>query len=522
MQIPETIQRIVRAAREEARSKDTDPTEPKISITTRAGQATFIYERMRNAVEYKEEHLIRRNAIERILRRMISSGHKNNISENLISELIHARYLPNNTIPERKIKELDIIFEKYFTLLGHAPIKDINDSSSLSFWLSGIAATEIDEFLMPPYVMHASINAMYEYLQERVRIEDEINDRERLKQIYIATSRILYKNDNDTIGYHLLLTYYPEWTRANHDLIREIGEHLNEIHSTITQDLNSPIKEKLAPLFRKYVGYFTILQDAIAQDPGKAWSDMNTGHEFEQRVRAICQKQYEKSRASLHRGIKRSIIYLVITKFLLAVVLEIPVDYLLIHKIDYMPLAINLIFPPALLALIALSTKLPDEENTNQMISGINHIIQNQGEIIQMRKSSKRSFFLRAVFTLLYGMLFGISFGLMIYILIALNFTFIGIFIFLLFLSFVSLFAYRIRQSNQEMIVLPPKQGFIRGLWAFFTIPILHAGKWMSTRFAQINIFIFALDFIIEAPFKAFIKVIEEWMNYVHEKKEEI
>ncbi|MDP1709295.1 MAG: hypothetical protein Q8L21_00200, partial [Candidatus Komeilibacteria bacterium] len=126
------------------------------------------------------------------------------------------------------------------------------------------------------------------------------------------------------------------------------------------------------------------------------------------------------------------------------------------------------------------------------------------------------------LFIIFYSVLFAISFGLLIYALKTLNFTVVSMLVFLLFLSLVSLFAYRIRRTSQELIVLPPKRGIIRAFWGFMTIPILHAGKWMSGKFAQLNIFIFILDFVIEAPFKSFIKITEEWMNFVHEKKDEI
>ena len=112
------------------------------------------------------------------------------------------------------------IFEKYFALLGLAPLKDIHNTQSLSSWTLGIMATEIDEFLVPPHLMHASINTMYEYMQSKLHIEDEISLQERHKQVYIASSRSLYKNDEDTLKYHLFITYYPKlhWrARPRHD-----------------------------------------------------------------------------------------------------------------------------------------------------------------------------------------------------------------------------------------------------------------------------------------------------------------
>ena len=47
-------------------------------------------------------------------------------------------------------------------------------------------------------------------------------------------------------------------------------------------------------------------------------------------------------------------------------------------------------------------------------------------------------------------------------------------------------------------------------------------GRWLSLNAPKINVFTFILDFIIEAPFKTFVDVMDEWMNFIREKKEEI
>ncbi|MEK7083922.1 MAG: hypothetical protein AAB932_01685 [Patescibacteria group bacterium] len=521
--IIEPIQNLVQAALAEKRSRDVDPHEPKISIPTRTAGASFVYERMRNAVDYKEEHLIRRNAIERILRRMLSQGEREDIAENLVHELIHARYVPNSQLPQRKLADLENIFDKYVAILGFASLKEVADKASVPGFVLGILATEVDEFLVPPHMMHASLNAMYEVMNKRVHIEHaDMPPHERAKQIYLAASRALYKNDNDTLAFHLLLVYYPHWPRADASLIREVGANLAALRQKINADLNHPLKEKLTAAMRKHVAYFGILRDVIARDPNGSWHDLNLGAAFETRIRERCGENYKASRSSLHRSIIRSIIYLVITKFLLFIILEIPIDYFLLRHFAIVPIAINLLFPPSLLAIIALSTKLPDEANTDLIVKGISDIGAGNGDLVQVPAVSRRSLVRGLVFVVLYGALFAVSFGLLIWALQLLEFTAVSILIFLFFLSLVSLFAYRIRLANQELIVTPPKRGVLRALWSFFTLPVLHAGKWMSARFANINVFIFVLDFVIEAPFKAFIKVIEEWMNYVYEKKEEL
>ena len=41
-------------------------------------------------------------------------------------------------------------------------------------------------------------------------------------------------------------------------------------------------------------------------------------------------------------------------------------------------------------------------------------------------------------------------------------------------------------------------------------------------RFAKINIFVFVLDFIIEAPLQILIEIVEDWAGYMKERKEEV
>ena len=519
--IIQPIQQLIQAALAEQKSKLIPRDEPVISISTRTSRASFVYERMRNAVDYKEEHLVRRTAIERILRRMISNNERKNIAENLTHELIHARYLPNDAIPQRRLVELDKILDKYFWLLGVAPSQEILSSKSLPSWTLSIMASEIDEFLVPPYVMHASINAMYEAMNKQIHIEEPPEAAERSKQIYLAVSRTLYHND-ENLRYHLFLLYYPAWKTADADLIKEVGANLSLIRQSIENDLNHKLKEKLNAAMRKQVVYFTILSEIISKDPLGGQRALQNGNSFVEKINQACENHYQEARGKMRRSIARSVIYLILTKFLLALVLEIPIEIWFLNHFDAVPLLINLIFPPSLLIIIALSTRLPGANNTEIITRGILKFLSQQTDIIQVAKTRKRSIVWQLLFVLFYGALFVLSFGSLIYGLKTLNFTFVSMFIFLLFLSLVSLFAYRIRRNSQELIVTPPKRGIVRALWNFLTIPILHAGKWMSTRFAQINVFIFILDFVIEAPFKSFIKITEEWMSFVHEKKDEI
>src|SRR5665647_255025 len=78
-----------------------DDDTPKINVSDVISKVAFFYEKIRNAIDYEEDHLLRKNAIIRILKRqiviegvLIKNINTPEISKHLMSELIRAGYLP--------------------------------------------------------------------------------------------------------------------------------------------------------------------------------------------------------------------------------------------------------------------------------------------------------------------------------------------------------------------------------------------------------------------------------------------
>ncbi|MCK5027865.1 MAG: hypothetical protein KAS07_05595, partial [Candidatus Pacebacteria bacterium] len=123
---------------------------------------------------------------------------------------------------------------------------------------------------------------------------------------------------------------------------------------------------------------------------------------------------------------------------------------------------------------------------------------------------------------MLYLIIFILSFGTILWILNQLHFNFLGIAFFLFFLTFVSYFGLRIRFISRRWLINTNEQKFLSFVWDLFTLPIISLGRWLAIKFASINIFVFILDFIIEAPFKIVLKAIDTFVHFVKEKKDEI
>ena len=218
----------------------------------------------------------------------------------------------------------------------------------------------------------------------------------------------------------------------------------------------------------------------------------------------------------------RAIAFLFMTKMLLALLLELPYDILVHGKVAALPLAINIVFHPVFLAVIGMSVSVPTKKNTDKIEQALRSIVIGEGEFIAVFKARGSRSAFAAVFNALYAAMFIVSYGAVAWLLSTLGFNVFSISLFLLFLSLVAFFGVKIRLSKRELLLSDKGAGFFGLLFDFFFLPIIRVGRWISLRAPKINVFIFFLDFIIEAPFKLAIEVIEGWLAFMREKKEEI
>ena len=70
--------------------------------------------------------------------------------------------------------------------------------------------------------------------------------------------------------------------------------------------------------------------------------------------------------------------------------------------------------------------------------------------------------------------------------------------------------------------MLGTEEGFVEGALSIVFLPFLNLGNFLSSQFARFNVLIMVLDFLIEAPLKNILGVINEWNVFIKEKKDEI
>ena len=86
----------------------------------------------------------------------------------------------------------------------------------------------------------------------------------------------------------------------------------------------------------------------------------------------------------------------------------------------------------------------------------------------------------------------------------------------------VMFFAIKLRRSKRDYVVIEGGGGLLGMLVDMMFLPVVRIGRWISIRAPRVNVLLFFLDFMIEAPFKALIRLVEGWLAFLREKKEEL
>ncbi|MFA6171517.1 MAG: hypothetical protein WCW77_02485 [Patescibacteria group bacterium] len=507
--------------------------EPKIKVSALISKMAFFYEKIRYSVDYKDEHLLRKYSIERNLKRQlviqgsIEKRKAGEVARLLLTELIRADYLPNNKIPETKIDEIAEVINKYMKLNAYS-LKSgrLKDKKGLTGWIIGIAASEIEERLGRTLSQETLINYMYEILNKDIIVSDQNFEKDKEIQIYLGINRNYFRFDRNMMEFILFKYFNEGWGAPGDEQIAKIANNLEFLKEAIGYQIDHPLSARVDKVIGRYTVFFSVLTEVIEADPIGAYNKMkNEPSEFEKTIKAVCEKKYKGARSKLWRAAVRSIIYIFMTKMVLAFILEVPVTQILGQTVNAFSLAINIGFPPILLFIIVMFTSVPSDENTKKIIEGIKQITYvefERQEPYKIRVPLKKSGSLNTFFGLIYIITFFASFGFVVWLLTEINFNFISITIFLFFLTLVSFFSLRIRKRVRELVVTDQKENFLGLLADFFYTPILAVGKWLSEKFSRMNVFVFVLDFIIEAPFKIFVELTEEWTKYVRERREEL
>ena len=498
-------------AAEEARRST--PQGEVLEMSTIVGKAASLYEKLRYLIDYREEHTIRRAALERILKRRVFIEQKAESGLVLLQELVDGKYIAKELATEEMAQDVDRVVAKYLELSRLAHV-----TASVGRRLISLAATEIDSRISPfEYAVdHESAEALYKSLKGRASAygysEEALNG-----QLYCAAWRALLGVDDDRLSYALWLLYVPGW--HNGVDLGELAQKLPTVVSSIRATVKGDLQWRIAPKIKNEVIYFRIRHKLLEAHGSGAAYVLDSPPQLDEFTRKFLEETYEKENERIQKSGIRAVMYLFFTKMVIALVAELPYELYILGGIHYFPLGVNIFFHPLLLFALTRRAGALDEANTNAIIEGL-HGVLYEGRVRSVRVKSAFSGFTVA-FSFAYLVLFFFVFGGVIGVLQLFKFNPVSIGLFLFFLALVSYFAFRIRYRARRW-KLVREQGTVSIILGVLAVPIIRAGEWLSRTFSTINVFVLILDFIIETPFKRMLHFANQFLIYLREKGEEI
>ncbi|OHA68734.1 MAG: hypothetical protein A3A27_01440 [Candidatus Wildermuthbacteria bacterium RIFCSPLOWO2_01_FULL_47_18] len=501
-----------------------------IGVDEVASKVASFYEKIRGVVDWREEHLLRKTAIDRIFRRRILlAEHTGEMAEPFLQELIRGGHFPNNRIPTQKIEEVQRIINKLAAIMENSKhYVEGNQQGRLENWLLALGSCEIEELLAPPTREKALIDWMAEDMKERVQVRrkdtDRITEEDRVFLIYVGVHRSLYKLDDPTIALHLLERFYPNWKSVDSSALVSIAQTIQGTKERIENLLKHPLGEKFYQIIENYDTPYLLVGDILTKDPTGFENIVAVSGSFETAIREAYNKRLIKLKKRMRKAAFFSTLSVFLSKVLIALALEVPFDQYLNHGVNYSAIGWSISVPPLFLLALVMSVKSSSEENLQRMLLEVTKItLENERKSIkEVSLPKKRKGFLAFLVVMVYLLTFVVTFGGLAWVLNKAGFSFLSMVVFLLFLSLVSYGGTRIRHRSRELMVGEQSQGFLFGIFDFFFLPVIQTGKWFSGQLVRYNILSILLNVLIEAPFQVFIEFLEQLRTFWKEKREEI
>jgi len=268
-----------------------------------------------------------------------------------------------------------------------------------------------------------------------------------------------------------------------------------------------------------------LLRDMYFSSPSSFKPLLGNKEEFIKNAGSVLDNQLKQMSGKISTAGIRSIIYVFLTKMVLAFGLEGPLETLIYGQISIFPLIVNLVFPPFLMWITTIQIKVPSVSQRELLVQRSWYVVnnfddlKNEDDILGDKEAENKASISYVIFSVIYAVVFIGIFVLIYYLLGLIGFRFFSKFIFIFFLTIIAFFAYRINQIAQ--VYSWKEKGDNSSLGDMIYLPILTIGSILSQGLTKLNFLGFVFDFILEAPFKLILGFVDSWVQFLSAKKEE-
>lgn len=487
----------------------------KVSIVGAGGALTAAYEHLRIAAENTEEHLLLQSAIKRFYKQIFITRDRkliDNSGHELAVELTLAGYLQNDTLTQGQIEEVSGLAARYYDVYEQLLKDRAVSNDAVERWAVDVLSVEVEALLNDHAENDVFAQLAYDYFSANLPLSDIASKQpegDGTAALMVAVYRALLKSNNATVRAMLLKRY---------GVTLDSLERFTAFNQTIDTLLSSKNTEKLYRIVVRQGAPLRILYRMINDTPD-IQKVLDNREQFLDQYEKQVEVEYSQVSSWLNKAIVRSVLFLIITKFLIGICIEIPYDYWAHGHIKWTPLLVNFLFPPLYMILLRSTLHLPGYANTAALVDRIDAILYKDSESsIQSLRADDRKY--SKTFSAVYALLGVIVFALVVWLLLMLDFSFVHIGIFFIFISAASFLGFTLSRHIREIEVFTTHQNGLTIIRDLIYLPFVVVGRWMSEKYSQINIVTLLLDMIIELPMKTVLRLMRQWSAFIDDRKD--
>ena len=489
----------------------------KVNVVGAGGTLTAAYEQLRNAAENAEEHLLLQNAIRRFYKRLFVTRDEGLVATSggeLAVEMTFAGYVANNSLTRDQIDEISRLAGEHYAAYEELYRQHAVPMDTALKWLLDTLSVHVAEVVDDRHRTTVFVEVAYAYLENVLPDYLERNHIKTKKDYHAPLLAVIHKailkSDIATTQTALLEQYAV--TAAQLDQYVAYNQQIDTM-------LKDPLTDKIYHIVDRQGAPLRVLRHMM--ESRSDFLELLPRREvfleaYEQQVN----KEYSGIMARVNRAIVRSVIFLIITKFIVGIAIEVPYDIWAHGQIQWQPLLINLLFPPIYMVALRLTLNVPGYANTTALVDHVDTMLYGDRPQLRKRRSMGRQY--SSVFSVLYAV-FGLAvFAGVMWLLLMLGFSLVHIGIFFVFISAASFLGFRISRLIRELEIVRSASNGLTFARDFVYLPFVVVGRWMSDQYSQINVVTLVLDMLIELPLKTVLRLVRQWGAFIDDRKDKI
>lgn len=512
-----------------APKKDVTP----IHVDEIASRVAKFYELIRKVVDWKEDNALRRSAIERILKRHLFTKLSGltlstdlpipKLAQTLLLDLIRGGHLPNGEIAQEKIAEVAAILTKYISFLESAkfpPSDPLAIKHKVNFYtfIVELAACEIEDAVTTPVLERGLLLAMTTAMMARIRIkpDDALSKDDVYVQTFIATCRALYGLDDVYITYRLLEMQYGA---------SPVPDIVSVWHQT-EKILHHPLSKQFYTLCERMDTVFALVGDVLSeykQKPQELSEFVRQKNAFLDKIGQFYDSRYATLKKRLFRLAVFSTLSVFASNWFTFYLVEVPLASLFSEGFSLFTAFIDFLVPTVVMFFLVAIIRPPPPANRKSVRELVERFLYDGHSLSLSEIQAKRprrpimTTIVATVFTAATLTLFGGVWW--IFWIAGLPITSVA---FDTFTIAVTVFAAVTIRNKAKELTVGDKTTVTEFFLDMISVPMAKIGSFLARKWKEYNIIAFFFTFLIEAPFAKVIDLIEQWSQYLKDRRAEL